>query len=83
MNNQKTIKIGWSKKDITPYNRTVSLAGQGNMRVTNKVRDSIYVTALVIGRRKLPSCNGFMRYSICAKYHGCQGQKEIIRVKRI
>ena len=44
----KNLKIGWSKKDITPYGRTVSLAGMGNMKVTSEIRDSIYVTALVI-----------------------------------
>ena len=45
------IKIGWSKENITPIGEVcekVSLVGQFYERITEKIRDPIYATVLVI-----------------------------------
>jgi len=47
----ETLKIGWGKQDITPIGevcKKVSLVGQFNERITDKIRDRIYATALAI-----------------------------------
>ena len=46
-----TLKIGWGREDITPIGKIckkASLFGQYYERVTGKVRDPIYATALAI-----------------------------------
>ncbi len=42
------ILIGWSTRDVTPYGRKVSLRGQFHVRITEEVRDPLFVTALAL-----------------------------------
>lgn len=44
------ILIGWGSRDITPKGK-VNLAGQFAMRITEKIRDPITVTALAVSSR--------------------------------
>ncbi|MCP3967328.1 MAG: hypothetical protein GY750_08685 [Lentisphaerae bacterium] len=46
--------IGWSGKDVTPYGKKVNLTGQFHMRITDKVKNPVTVTALAISSSDMP-----------------------------
>ena len=53
------ILIGWSSRDVTP-DKPVNLCGQFHMRITEKVRDPVIVTALAISAEREDVSNSFI-----------------------
>lgn len=47
------LRIGWAVRDVTPKGK-VNLAGQFRMRITDRVRDPVTVTALAISGGEAP-----------------------------
>jgi len=47
MNTASNILIGWASRDVTPKGK-VNIAGQFDMRITDKIKDPLSVTALSI-----------------------------------